>query len=910
MHQSFLEYVLLDLQKKETDLASCTFVIPSKRSGAFLKKHLSGMLSRNIFSPKILSIQDFVAEISGMAQAPNIDLLLTLYSVYKDSPIDTHDDFLSFLKWGQTLLQDFNEIDGYLVPAQDILNYLSAIKELSHWSLQKDQTDLIKDYLKLWNNLGSIYTAFTAALIAQRRGYKGLMSKLAVENLSSISKTTWANPIIFVGFNALNTAESKIVQHFLEQGNGQVYWDIDSYFLSDPIHDAGLFIRSYQQEWPYYKNKGEIEAQSTFLSPKRIAVTGVPKSISQTKYVGRLLQELKDEAGIDFGSTALVLADEALLAPMLKAVPASINGVNITMGVPLNKTVLYTFFQSYLDMNIMVSERGWFYKNVLEFLSNPYTLTLSSSEELDFAKVLAQDIKENNWIYVGLPMLSNYSGAQHLLNIMFLEKPISPSQWIESCLLLIAPLKTIFQQDKNALELEQLYRFYILFNQLKQHLARADFIKDPKSVKSLFKQLASMETLDFIGEPLTGLQIMGMLESRNLDFETVIITSMNEGILPSGKSNSSFVPFDVKRDYGLPTYKEKDAIYTYHFYRLVQRAKNVYIIYNTEPDVLEGGEKSRLITQLLTDPNIKSYVRHTIALPEVKMVSPSPLEIFKEAMLSDDIKAFANNGFSPTSLTNYVKNPLEFYTRNILKINDVDEVEENIAANTFGTIVHNSLEELYRPLMGQWLTPENLSVAKSQVPTTVKHHFQQSLPGVDIAKGKFLLVYNVIVKYLQNFISLEMEQIQKHEIKILALEEKYEVQLHIPELDFPVKLKGTLDRVDEFDGTVRIVDYKTGRVEPKNVKISDWEDLLTDYDKAKAFQLLCYAYLYHKNLKAGAIIAGLYSFKNLGQGLLFFNQNGKNEYIDSDMLSTFEGYLKRLVLEICNADIPFTEKVD
>lgn len=910
MHDTFLEYVLDDLLKKQLDITKCTFVLPSKRSGTFLKKHISSRLKKNIFSPEIQSIQEFIGSLSDLNQASNIDLLLLLFKVYKESQIEESDDFASFINWGQTLLQDFNEIDGYLIPANDILNYLSAIQEINHWSTSKEKTQLVENYLQLWKNLETIYHNFYNALLQQKRGYQGLIQREAVRAIQNgTGPEADQNPIIFVGFNALNAAESSIIQHYLEKGNSHIYWDIDSYFLDDPIHDAGLFVRNYQYHWPYYKHGHHIAAQHNFLQNKNITITGVPKSISQTKYVGQLLQAIGENDGIDLAKTALVLADETLLNPMLKAIPSTIPEVNITMGMPLNKTVLYSFFANFLELHLNVSERGWFYRRVLEFISSPYTLTLSTESHGSFAQRLSKDIKESNLLYINTDVLSKYPKAQELLSIIFPEATLTPMDWINKCLMLIERLKFIYQEEKNALELEYLYRFYVLFNQLGQYLDKVDFMGELKSIKNLFKQLANMETLDFIGQPLTGFQIMGMLESRNLDFETVIITSVNEGILPSGKSNNSFIPFDVKRDYGLPTYKEKDAIYVYHFYRLIQRAKNIYITYNTEPDVLEGGEKSRLITQLLTDKNLKSNITHTIATPKIS-IEPKPLiQIEKDGQFMEDLKAFAQKGFSPTSLTNYIRNPIDFYTRNILKINDLEEVEENIAANTFGTIIHDSLEELYTPLIDQFLTEERIKTLKKQVPELVQHHFMKNLSGVDVSKGKFLLVYNVILKYLHNFLDDETKQLQRHQIKILALEERYEELITVPGLDFPIKLKGTLDRVDEFDGTVRIIDYKTGKVEPKNVKITDWETLITDYDKSKAFQLLCYAYLYSKKHGISDVQAGIISFKNLSKGLFPFSED-KDTRIHTDTLATFENHLFRLIREICNTAVPLTEKLD
>lgn len=908
MQKTFLEYVLDDLHNKQLDFTNCTFVLPSKRSGTFLKKHIGNRLDKNIFSPEVISIQEFIGELSDLNQASNIDLLLLLFQVYKSSNIEQSDDFASFINWGQTLLQDFNEIDGYLIPASDILNYLSAIKEINHWSTSKDKSELIENYLLLWKNLETIYNTFYTALLEQKRGYQGLIQREAVKAIENGNyRKTRSNPIIFIGFNALNAAESSIIQHYLEQGNAHIYWDIDSYFLNDNIHDAGLFIRNYQKNWPYYKHGQKLDPQNNLLKKKSITITGVPKNISQTKYVGQLLEKFNETGEIDLAKTALVLADETLLNPMLNAIPGNIPEVNITMGMPLDKTVLYSFFINYLELHLNISDRGWFFKRVLEFISNPYTLTLSGEDQGNFAQKLSKDIKEGNLLYINNETLLKYPKAEDLLTIIFHSGDISPMDWINNCLLLIQRLKSIYQNEKNALELEYLYRFYALFNQLGQYLDKVDFVGELKSIKNLFKQLASMETLDFIGQPLTGFQIMGMLESRNLDFETVIITSVNEGILPSGKSNNSFIPFDVKRDYGLPTYKEKDAIYVYHFYRLIQRAKNIYITYNTEPDVLEGGEKSRLISQLLTDKNLVPHIKDIIATPKIS-IEPKPLiQMDKDEKFMEDLKGFAKNGFSPTSLTNYIRNPIDFYTRNILKINDLEEVEENIAANTFGTIIHDSLEQLYTPLINQQLTEENVKAIKEDIPDVVQHHFVKNLSGVDISKGKFLLVYNVILKYLHNFLDDELRQLKRHEIKILALEERYEEFISVPGLDFPIKIKGTLDRVDEFDGTVRIIDYKTGKVEPKNVKITDWDTLITDYDKSKAFQLLCYAYLYAKKHGVNNVHAGIISFKHLGKGLFTFSE-GKNTRIHADTLATFENYLFQLIREICNPSVPITEK--
>ncbi len=906
MHKTFLEEVLDELEDKRIPMETCRFVLPSKRSGTFLKQHIAKRLERNIFAPEVHSIQEFMEMLSGMKQAATLESLLLLYTAYRESDLNRQEDFSSFIKWGQTLLQDFMAIDSYLLPSGEILNYLSAIKELDHWSLNKEKTPLMENYLQLWGRLEAIYNRFDSDQRERGRGHQGLVQRLAVERLKGGLIPKDPRTTVFVGFNALSGAESEIIQHLLSQGNSFILWDIDPAYLEDPIHEAGFFIRKYLRQWPYYQKRDNLPAKGKTSTAREIHITGVPKNASQTKYAGQLLQQMGEGQAVDFRDTALVLADEGLLQPMMKAIPKAVGEVNITMGLPLDKTILYSFFNSYLELCTERSPRGWYHKQVLEFLSNPYTQIISAAANPPFAHNLAQEVKEGNYLYLDPKMLLSHDGAMELP--LFPEERLRPRQWVENCLSLIGALKNIHQDQGNSLELEYLYRFYTLFNQMGQYLEGVDFITDLKSMKMLLKQLAALETLDFIGEPLSGLQIMGMLESRNLDFGTVILSSVNEGILPAGKSNNSFIPYDVKQQYGLPTHKERDAIYTYHFYRLIRRAKKVHIIYNTEADVLEGGERSRLISQLLTDPQIQPRPTHSLAAPKISIPPVLPLQLQKGEPMMQALKELALKGFSPTSLTNYLRDPIGFHQNNVLRINEVEEVEETMAANKFGNIIHHCLEQLYRPWIGSALNPRDLIDQIPLLPALVSTEFQRELPGVDITKGRFLLVHHVILRYLENFLALEAEESKTHSVKLLALEERYMIPLEVDGLEFPIHLKGALDRVDEIDGQLRIIDYKTGRVEPAQVKIKDWEDLLVDTKKDKAFQLLCYAYIHHHKFGSLPIQAGIRSFKNLDQGLLLF-MDANNSLIDQSGLARFGEQLHLLIREIFDPSIPLTEKM-
>ncbi len=913
--QSFLENVLFQLNNDYERLDELTYIVPSKRAAIFLNKHLCSYLNTPVFAPKIYSIEEFIAEIAGLEYATNTELLFELYSSYSKVHLEEKDDFSSFLKWGQTLLQDFNEINRYLVDHNSLFHYLTSIQKLNNWGLSAKKSELISNYLAFWNSLPAIYKAFTQHLLQNKKGYQGLVYQQASEAIESYLKSNTTKTFVFIGFNALNNAESRIIQKFLVKDNAEIYFDLDEYFLKDPIHSASHFIRYYKKTWPYFKGIALRGITANFSSEKSIQIIGVPKSVSQAKYAGNLVKKLYSANRNNLKNTALILADENLLEPVLNSIPNTLNKVNITMGLSLQNAALASFFEALFGLHINKSKNGFFYQDFLKFLSNPYTTILFTEGAIDYSKKLQENIHNNNWVFLNLhQIVTAVPKLQKLVSKIFIDCP-NGQDLLKIHRYIIELLKQKLSEGKSFYDLEQLYHFYRITNQIEAHLDTFKFRVDLKALKNLFFELLSKETLDFKGDAIEGLQIMGMLESRVLDFETVIITSVNEGILPSGKSNNSFIPYDVKQEFGLPTYKEKDAIYTYHFYRILQRAKNVYLIYNTEPDVLEGGEKSRFINQLLTDEKINKYVTHSIASPKVKSNTPKEVVINKSPLLLEELQVLAAKGFSPTSLTNYIRNPIEFYRKNILKIDVLNEVEESIALNTFGTIIHDSLEDLYSNFVAQILTQEMLLEAKQKVPSVIQRHFNKSHSGADLTKGKNLIIYNVIIKYVEDFISYEIEQLKKHQIRLLGVELNLRLQLNIPELAFPVILKGKIDRIDEIDGQLRILDYKTGTVNPSEVELMEWDCIITDKKFSKVFQLLCYSLMYRRKEKKASFEAGIIPIKKISAGVLRFatksSARGPKEHIiNSDVLSVFESHLKQLILELFNPEIPFSEKED
>lgn len=916
--ESFIKTVLIDLKAKSINLENLTFILPSKRAGVFLKHQLSSLLKKPILAPQIISIEEFVEELSGLKNLTNSELLFKLYTTYISlTKKEEQEPFESFSKWAQLLLNDFNEIDRFLIPQDKIFDYLKAVKEINHWSLEKEKTDLVKNHLKFWNRLKDYYRDFTGELLQNKQGYQGLIYREATENLELYIENNTNKLHVFLGFNALNTAESQIIQGLLQNETAYIYWDIDKVFIEDSIHDAGFFTRQHRNQWGYFKNNPFNWISSRYSESKNIEVIGVPKLVGQAKYIGQLLEDISKE-NETLKDVAVVLGEENLLMPVLNSIPKSVIHLNVTMGLPLKFVPLSSLFEKlfYIHKN---SSDNFYYKDVIDVLSHPSIYGLFDTEKTNFASSIIEHIQKNNLAYIKLKDIRQFSGSKtELLDILFRSWDNDPKLALESCSDLIFRIKEHLTLDKslNQLELEYLYRFNILFNELLKLNDNHGHLSSINALHAIYNELLGTETLDFRGEPLEGLQVMGMLESRVLDFETVIISSVNEGILPSGKTNNSFIPFDVKVENKLPTYKEKDAVYTYHFFRLLQRAKNVYILYNTEIDTLKGGEKSRFITQLEIE-NIHN-INHKIIAPEVPIVDKYNKQIKKTEAVKTKLKELVGDkGLSPSSLTNYIRNPLDFYFDKILGIDEFEDVEENIAANTLGSVIHNTLEDFYKPLEGVLLTIEHLESFKGLINKTVTKHFEDLYVKGEFSKGKNLIIFEIAQRYISNFIDSEIKDIKLgNEIKILKIEADETLEIDIEELDFPIKLTGKVDRIDQYNGITRVIDYKSGKVEQSKVEIINWEDITSDYNKySKSFQVLCYVYMmYNKNHIQLPVEAGIFSFKNLNEGFLKFGKKEsthsrtKHQLITQDTLKCFEAELKKLIIEICNPKIDFIEK--
>ena len=915
MQTSFIDQVLSDVWDGEKNLENTIFVLPSRRAGTYLRNSISQKASANLFAPKIYSIEQFIEELSGLTYATLPQQLFCLYKAHLEVAGLEKESFFEFSRWARVLLADFDEIDRYLIPHKKIFSYLAAITEVNHWYVRKEKTSLIEDYIKFWERLEPLYQKFVGFLREKNLGHQGLIYRTAYERLHFYLESSQKDTHIFLGFNALNTAESKIIQEILENTSSEIYWDIDRYFLEESYHDAGFFIRDHQKSWKSFQTSSIKGLSDSFLAPKNIEIIGVPKNVSQVKYIGHILDTISNHKTESLENTALVLSDESLLNPLLNSLPPQLDSANITMGYPLKNSPITGVFNQFFELFQQKDTRGWHYRKIIDFLSLPYIqLLLTDADSRGFAS-LQVEVRKKNMIYLPDHFLEQH--VPEVSNVLFSRSNLQVNNFLKSCFYIIDGVKKELEKKKHrGLELEQLFGFFTIFKQLDELHQEFPYMDDIRALQGLYHELIAQQTIDFEGEPLEGLQIMGMLESRVLDFETIIISSVNEGILPAGKQGNSFIPFDVKRELGLPTYKEKDAVYTYHFYRLLQRAKKVYILYNTEPDVLLGGEKSRLIHQLQTDNHTSKYIKDRLATMELPTYLPAPTEIPKSKEVMSAIEGLAKRGFSPTSLIQYIRDPHEFYKRSLLKVEETAMVDENIAANTFGTIIHNSLEALLNPFVGQILDAKSLQAILPDIRNIVHTHFSEFYSASSIHNGKNHIVFQVLVRTVENFIKYEIGFCRKKEVKIIELEKRLKIPLDIPDLPFPISLKGTIDRIDAVDGNLRIIDYKTGKVSLADMGLSNWDELTKDVRYSKIFQVLSYAYMYTLAENHTVVDGGVISLKNLSKGYLDFalmeKKGGRKRYpgIDKERLQLFEKQLFQLIGEICNPHKSFIEKVD
>ncbi len=903
---TFIQDLARRIINEHQDFDQLSVVLPSKRAVGFLKKELVAQLSQksNVgLLPMIIDIEQFIIDLSGLQPIDPTESILLFYKAYLNVPEEQpKKDFESFSSWGQTLLQDFNEIDRYLVDHDTFFNYLYYINDQKHWFLQEEKTELVENYIHLWEQLKHYYKAFVDLIRAQGIGFQGLQYREAAKAIDSYLKKENRH-VFFAGFNALNNAEQHIIKTCINENKGTVVWDADTYFLNEKYHDASHFLRKYKRQWNI-EGLFSKDEHNSYSAEKSIYLTGIAKNIGQVKYVGQLLSEMSEEA---LNNTAVILANEELLFPMLSSIPPNVTAVNITMGLPFATIPVANLVHQLiaLQKNVKPTD-GFYYKEVNGILDHHIIQALIGVKK---CRIWKEKIIQNNWIYLPVSLFEK----DLILSSIFC-KTTSLNDFNSKLIFLFEQAQLAFQNIKQEEDSQYCQRISNILEEIDSLLQTHRQVVTLRSFEDLFNQKISQQQIDFIGNPHQGLQIMGVLESRCLDFDTVIFVGVNEGNLPAGKKGTSFIPYDLKVSMDLPTYKEKDAIFAYHFYRALQRCKTAHLIYNTVVDDMNGGEKSRFIQQLelLPHPN-HNVTKNMVSIPPAEPMS-SITSIAKDAFVIEKLKGLFSHGISPSALATYLRDPIQFYERYILGVKEIEEVEEEAAANTQGTVIHNVLETFYEPFLNKILVAEDIKHMLTQVDDAVTNEFHKVYGKNNVDSGRNFIIIEVAKTYLKKFLKKELKTIEEgNEIQIVAIEGDFSTSIQIPTLDIPIKIKGKVDRVDRFNGALRVIDYKTGKVDPGKLKIYDWSMLHKEESYSKALQLLMYAYMYQKMYHPTEhLTAGIISFKKLNDGVLYFGTKDapRSRTVDLDITpNTFESFLEafgNLVTEIFDINTPFS----
>ncbi len=933
---TFLEDIILDLEKKKVDWKNTTLVFPNKRAGLFFRKYLAQHLKETSLSPKVYSLEEFVLHFSDSVQADQLSLIFDLFEVYrKINP--RAESFDRFYYWGEMLLKDFEDIDQHLVDPRQIFRGVKDQKELeenfrfldpehikviqSFWSsfLPKASDQQIQ-FLRLWEVLYQVYQEFRDKLKGRNEGYKGMLYREVLSFLDLKVKVWEKGDLVFAGFNALTKVEEELIKYFVREKKARLYWDYDDYYLNGELQEAGTYLRKYKADLHLGKSFSEQPLDNFLKTSKEFKSIGVPLRIGQAKVTGKLLTE---EEGLNDERTVVVLADEGMLFPVLNSVPPSVQDINVTMGFPLKHTPLYSLLQALLELqqNLRPGKDGktyFYYRHVLSLLRHPYIIEAYSEE----VKAIGDKIEKYNKVYVGSDWLQEYHTFFGEIFVVVDEKTLPA--YVEGILV------KIVDQDTDSLEKEYIHHFLRQLRRLSDLVIGREVKLEMSIFLKLFRQIMQSLRLPFSGEPLRGLQIMGILETRNLDFENVIILSMNEGSWPQENRSSSFIPYNIRKAFELPTYDQQESIYAYLFYRLMQRSKRVWFMYNTEEDFNLKGEISRYVRQLELESGYQ--VEHQLLTLPVNIVPPQPITIKKTEEVMAGLSRYTTSTentkrLTPSALNIYLDCRLKFYFRYIINLYEPEEVKEEIDPGSFGNILHLTMELLYGNFTEEkghnHVTKEDIGELRKQLPEIVAHAFRKHYGLISDQDFKFegrnIIARSIIMKFANAILDKDTVYAPFDVIGLEAGErEGFALELPV-DLKTTVALKGIIDRVDLKDGVVRVIDYKTGRDEKKAEDLASLFDRDDKKRNKAAMQVLYYALMFHRGYPEMdyPIMPGIFNSRELFSDefdvkIKMVNEKGRYSQVwdARPLLQEFESELSGLLREIFDPSVDFDQTED
>ncbi|MHA4738859.1 PD-(D/E)XK nuclease family protein [Dyadobacter sp. MSC1_007] len=949
--QSFLNLVAKRVITSHQSLDRVQIVVPTRRAAFFLMQELAGETSEPMMSPGIMAVDDFVENLCTLEIEDPVHLLFDLYETFKE--IDPDVQFDRFMGWASVLLSDLDKIDQYLVKTDYLFDYLSEVHALTRWQESLPQGKSLngeggsKQYFSLFENINKVYNSFRQRLLAKGKAYRGMAYRELAEDVSGlISKRADYEKIYFAGFNAFTESERVIVTSLIKAKKAEVLWDSDSYYMSEnTVVEAGKSLREYRKS----KEFGEWNwtGDALMTSAKHITIYGVPNATLQTKVAGELYkQSLSDPSD---SPTAIVLADENLLLPMLYSLDEAVSDLNVTMGLSMRNSLLYTLIDGIFELqqNViefrsktgkMVKIPKFGHKSIDKILNHPFirhyehvALTPLEDGQTIIQRTL-REITEGNQVFLSSEELVALGDNHPLFHILFRHwQKNNAQQVIRTFYQLIELLREVYKDYKNALETEYLYLFYTLLKQFEQTIEERSELITLRTLRSFMFELIRQTRIPFSGEPVSNLQIMGLLETRALDFDRIIILSVNEGILPQAKRQNSLIPFDAAQAVGLPTHQHQEAVMSYHFYRLLQRASEVHILYTSTNDAPGGGEKSRFLRQIeyeLAQYNPAIEIENKTVVFESKKSQELEEVVHKDDALIAAIRSYLKNkGIYPTHLNEFIRCSMQFYLKHIVGVKEKEEVEEELGMDKIGTWLHASLERLDIEFFLLGIDP-----SEDQIKTVLREEFDRLFRGYVTDLGLNRIYYQIgeqqILTFLRHHIAEEPRR------KVLAAEQPLntQIELVLQGAYTPVRLGGKIDRIElADDGSLYVMDYKTGSVElTGKQKLADpirrEEAIRSDPDRKMGYvrQLWIYEYLVYRrmldekglklqgityNFGEHAVKSGFYSFRDPKN--LIANPLELTEAVaPGEFIQKSEVILTDILNVMLDPDIPFRKTDD
>lgn len=924
--QSFLEKLVEQiLLNPVVNLKESLIIVPNRRAKLYINKYISEKIDKPIWAAEIISINDFVYQQLDLQQPTALELLLKLYEVHKTIEFKNPQDIDQFSNWGELLISDFNDIDLYLTPIDKLFKYLSDVKKISTWELDPEKLTLQeKSYLKFYEGLSQYYFKLKENLLKENLAYQGMAFRLLSEKISTIEfKYKY---IYIAGFNALSPSEQTIINHLKNKYDAKVFWDIDSYYYDNKEHEAGYFLR--KQLAAEERKKIKFITEDWRNENKKIDIYATNGNIAQVKFAAQLIEENIVNNNYRAEETAIILANEDLMIPMLNSIPQGVDKFNLTMSYPLKHHTIYELVNNVIDLysGRLAKEDKFvlsiYHKHFINFLKNSFVQGLLKTNGSSATQKLEEYINRSNISRISLEdnIIKEIEEEDLIFASLFKifrgfsEKATSVVDVVVELLQYFKTLAT------NELDKTFLTHFENVISELGILISQIDNIQKVSTIKKWINKVLNQSPIPFSGEPLIGLQIMGMLETRTLDYKNIILLSVNEGVIPSEKIYQSFILYEVKQEFGLPLPRDNDAITSYHFYRLLQRAQNINLLYDRSDSKLTSGESSRFIKQLeleLPLYNSKIQIKQHIVTVDYNTKDNSKAIIVEKTKEVIDLlkKYVSKRGLSPSSLNNYKKCSYLFYLQKIAYLKKDDEVEEQMAYNTQGNIVHQTLEEIYKPYLDKQIDIKQFKEMSEVIIETFNLKLNENFGRNNAETGKNFLTKQILEKYINNFISAENKYLENNgSVEILGIEEKLQktININIDNTSTPILFAGSADRIDRLKSQIRIVDYKTGSVDENHLKINSttnadqWDKMFTDeYDKA--FQLMMYAWMYwEKKPSYNSIISGISALKRHSDfyPLMLYKQ----EAIDDKNIQRFEKDLIKLVEDIFDIDKPFVQR--